>query len=112
MVGGRPRHSPDGWSDKMLWGVGVNQRSAGVVVRAADASKAFGCRLAVAGRRFASLLACLTLVAAAGCATPAPTASVELSVVPTADLNPDASGRPSPVVLRVYRLASDSAFRA
>lgn len=58
------------------------------------------------------LLACLVLAVATGCATPGQPAMVELSVMPSADLNPDANGRPSPVVLRVYRLASDSAFQA
>ena len=34
-----------------------------------------------------------------------------LSVAARADVNPDASGRPSPVVLRVYQLKDDAAFK-
>ena len=30
----------------------------------------------------------------------------------TSDVNPDASGRPSPVVIRVYQLKDDAAFRS
>ncbi|WP_162912975.1 type VI secretion system lipoprotein TssJ [Rhodospirillaceae bacterium SYSU D60014] len=91
----------------------MNQEITGAAIRAPVVSaRAFGRRLAVTGRRLAGLLACLALVVVAGCALPGQPAVVELSMMPSADLNPDGNGRPSPVVLRVYRLASDSAFRA
>ncbi|MCL4739371.1 MAG: type VI secretion system lipoprotein TssJ [Burkholderiaceae bacterium] len=50
------------------------------------------------------------LALAAGCATkPAPT-RLEGSIVAAADLNPSVSGRPSPLILRVYELRSETAF--
>jgi type VI secretion system protein VasD len=61
----------------------------------------------------ASLLAALAL---AGCgkspivlARPTPATS-PLTISVSADTNPDANGRPSPVVLRVYQLKADDAF--
>jgi type VI secretion system protein VasD len=33
------------------------------------------------------------------------------SIAAASDVNPDASGRPSPVVIRVYQLQDDAAFR-
>lgn len=56
----------------------------------------------------------LTLAAAAplavGCASkPAPT-TLAGSVVAASGLNPSVSGRPSPLLLRVYELKSDTAF--
>lgn len=77
-----------------------------------------------------SALACLVslLAAAAGCAkapppappqvpltiTAAPEAKIKapLTIAISADANPDASGRPSPVVVRVYQLRTDAAFRS
>ena len=57
---------------------------------------------------------------AVGCAkAPPPVTQVEppkqpaearLTISATADANPDASGRPSPVVVRVYQLKGDAAF--
>lgn len=45
------------------------------------------------------------------CATPPPPPGVvELTVTAAPDLNPDASGRASPVVLRVYQLTSPVKF--
>ena len=35
-----------------------------------------------------------------------------MTIAASADTNPDASGRPSPVVVRVYQLKSDAAFNA
>lgn len=35
-----------------------------------------------------------------------------MTIAATADANPDASGRPSPVVVRVYQLKSETAFNA
>lgn len=41
---------------------------------------------------------------------PPPPPKATLIVAARPDVNPDASGRPSPVVVRVYQLKSDSAF--
>lgn len=54
----------------------------------------------------------LAMVAAlAGCASgpPKPT-KARMTVIAQADVNPDASGRPSPVVVRVYQLQQDAKF--
>jgi type VI secretion system protein VasD len=48
--------------------------------------------------------------AAAPSAAPASTVKVPMSVASRADANPDAAGRPSPVVLRVYQLKTDAVF--
>jgi type VI secretion system protein VasD len=65
--------------------------------------------------------AILATLAAAGCAKPVPPivfpsappkpgpAAVLLEASP--DANPDATGRPSPVVVRVYQLKADTAFK-
>ncbi|HEV2701600.1 MAG TPA: type VI secretion system lipoprotein TssJ [Steroidobacteraceae bacterium] len=59
----------------------------------------------------ASLLAVLC-----GCASapkpPPPPKDVALHLTAAADLNPDAGGRPSPLVVRVYLLRQDTAFKA
>jgi type VI secretion system protein VasD len=59
----------------------------------------------------ALLSSCLVLSA---CATkparPAPTPQIETRVSAAANTNPDASGRPSPVVVRVYQLRADADF--
>ena len=34
-----------------------------------------------------------------------------MTLVATADTNPDGSGRPSPIVVRVYQLKTDGAFK-
>ncbi len=52
------------------------------------------------------LLACLVM----GCASTPDPAEVDLKVVASAGLNPDLEGRPSPVVLQVYRLRGADAF--
>jgi len=50
-----------------------------------------------------------------GCASapkpPPPPADVALHLSAAADLNPDAAGRPSPLVVRVYQLRQDAAFK-
>ena len=58
----------------------------------------------------------LAAFAAAGCgksplviARPKP-GPAPLTIAASADANPDASGRPSPVVVRVYQLKTDAAF--
>ncbi len=62
-------------------------------------------------KRLGNLVACLLAAALWGCAGAAPKpAVVELEVQPAADLNPDPNGRPSPVVMRLYHLASNTAF--
>src|SRR5690606_22086490 len=62
-------------------------------------------------KRLGNLVACLLAAVLWGCAGGAPTpAVVELEVQPAADLNPDPNGRPSPVVMRLYHLASSTAF--
>jgi type VI secretion system protein VasD len=61
-------------------------------------------------RRVASLL---VLLAVAGCASgPKKPAEVRLALQASADTNPDAAGRPSPVVVRLYQLKNDAAFIA
>jgi len=67
-----------------------------------------------AAARWRALLLCTlgVCVAAAG-ADPAPaTTPVELTVVGGAALNPNAEGRPSAVVVRIYDLAAAHAFEA
>lgn len=64
--------------------------------------------------KLAGLTACLmTAALLLGCSTapkPPPPTVVELTVQPDAGLNPDPNGRPSPVVMRLYHLASKTAF--
>jgi type VI secretion system protein VasD len=61
-------------------------------------------------RVFGAVLACAVL-ALAGCAAkpPKPVAAKAL-VLASPTVNPDASGRPSPVVVRVYQLRGDAEF--
>ena len=61
--------------------------------------------------RLAHAVAVVSLGAVAGCGTapPAPTA-IRADIVATADVNPDARGRPSPVVVKVFELKSLAAF--
>ena len=58
------------------------------------------------------LLLGLVLVALAGCggSKPPPPTIVELTIKATASINPDDGNRPSPVILRVYQLASTGGF--
>lgn len=51
----------------------------------------------------------LLLMTACASAPPKP-ARTRLTVAAAADSNPDANGRPSPVVVRVYQLKADTAF--
>ena len=65
--------------------------------------------------RLRTALLCASWVAwsASGCASkpPKPVPAVAtLSIVARPDANPDASGRPSPIVLRLYQLKADAAF--
>lgn len=61
--------------------------------------------------RIATLLGGILLVALAACAPPPtpPTVAV-LDIQAAPDINPEASGRPSPVVLGIYQLSSPAAF--
>lgn len=63
-------------------------------------------------RRVAALALFAIGLAVSGCASgpPKPT-KARLSVAAHADVNPDANGRPSPVVVRVYQLKDDAAFK-
>jgi type VI secretion system protein VasD len=60
-------------------------------------------------------LLAVVLVVGGGCKSSAPKAAppvpARLNVAARADVNPDEAGRPSPVVLRVYQLKDDAAFR-
>jgi len=59
----------------------------------------------------ALLLAACALLAS--CATkPPPPLRAHARIVVSADANPDSSGRPSPVVVRVYQLRDDGEFAA
>ena len=63
-------------------------------------------------RRAHPAAAAAVLVLLSGCAAEGPPKPSQLSgsIVAAPDLNPDASGRASPVLIRVYQLRSDSAF--
>jgi type VI secretion system protein VasD len=53
----------------------------------------------------------LALLPAVGCSpSPPKPAAAHASLVVAADVNPDATGRPSPVVLRLYELKEEGAF--
>lgn len=70
-------------------------------------------------RRLVVLWALMPGFVVAGCAkAPPPVAPVEpkpveahMTIAVTADANPDATGRPSPVVVRVYQLKGDAGFK-
>ncbi len=51
----------------------------------------------------------LPLAACSGSSSPG---SVDLTISAADDINPDAAGRASPVVLRIYQLAGESQFQA
>lgn len=58
--------------------------------------------------RAVALAASLTLFACA--AKPPKPVIAQMTVTAGADVNPDATGRPSPVIVRVYQLKDDAAF--
>jgi type VI secretion system protein VasD len=61
--------------------------------------------------RAAAWVAVLVVLLAAACGSKMPKPSTtRLTFAATADSNPDANGRPSPVVERVYQLKADTAF--
>jgi type VI secretion system protein VasD len=57
-------------------------------------------------------IAIVTMAAAlASCASGPPKASkARMTLIAQADVNPDANGRPSPIVVRVYQLQQDAKF--
>lgn len=55
------------------------------------------------------LLACAPFWLAA-CAAPSPPAMLELAVIGSAGQNPNASGAPAPVAVRLYQIASPAKF--
>jgi len=82
-------------------------------------------RAALRRRRYiANAVASVCLALATGCAKAPPPAPIvipapvapkptptRMTIAVTADTNPDASSRPSPIVLRVYQLKGDDAFK-
>lgn len=62
--------------------------------------------------RLSGALVCCLVLALAGCASkpPAPD-KTRLIVSAKADVNPDADGRASPIVVRIYQLKEDAPFR-
>ena len=67
-------------------------------------------RLAGLRRGFAITVAALCAAGLAGCAgSPDPTVAI-ISVTAAEDVNPDAQGRASPVMLRIYELRSRAGF--
>jgi type VI secretion system protein VasD len=65
-------------------------------------------------RIFTLICVCAAVVALASCKTvpikPSSEAKAKVALSAAADVNPDASGKPSPVVVRVYQLKGDAAF--
>jgi type VI secretion system protein VasD len=60
-------------------------------------------------RVLAGASAAVLMMTACASAPPKP-ARTRVTIAATADTNPDATGRPSPVVVRVYLLTADTAF--
>ena len=58
----------------------------------------------------AAAIALASLALLFGCASQPKSNKARMTVEATATVNPDATGRPSPVVLRVYQLKSDDKF--
>ncbi|HMD73040.1 MAG TPA: type VI secretion system lipoprotein TssJ [Steroidobacteraceae bacterium] len=56
------------------------------------------------------LAACTMFAACASAPKPQPV-NVKLNIVVSADVNPDAQNRPSPIVVRIYQLKDDAAFK-
>jgi type VI secretion system protein VasD len=57
-----------------------------------------------------SLLPLLPALALAHCAGPKPPAVVTLTMIGSAEQNPDAGGRPAPVAVRIYQLTQTAKF--
>jgi type VI secretion system protein VasD len=60
----------------------------------------------------ALMMAALVAVLSGCGSTPPPPTTVELTAVAAPDVNPDPSGRPSPIVVRIYQLAATGAFES
>lgn len=60
------------------------------------------------------LASCAVVIGVAGCAKspppPPPPTVIKLTIAASADVNPDARGRASPIVLRIYELKSAAVF--
>jgi len=65
----------------------------------------------IAGLASVAAVAAMLSLGACGSSTPDPT-TVSMSIAATGSINPNSSSEPSPVVLRIYQLKSDSAFKA
>jgi type VI secretion system protein VasD len=65
-------------------------------------------------RIFTLICVCAAAAALASCKTvpvkPSKEAKAKVALSAAADVNPDATGKPSPVVVRVYQLKGDAAF--
>lgn len=61
---------------------------------------------------FAAGLAAILVVAMAGCSSAPKPGIVALSISAGGDINPDATGQATPVVVRVYQLAADAQFQS
>jgi type VI secretion system protein VasD len=62
--------------------------------------------------RRAGALAMIAAIVLGACGSKPPKPAVaKLTVAAQSDVNPDAAGRPSPVVVRVYQLKDDAAFK-
>jgi type VI secretion system protein VasD len=57
------------------------------------------------------LLLAAMLASLAGCAAPASAPALRIALSASANLNPDARGRPSPVLVRIYQLAATGSFQ-
>lgn len=57
------------------------------------------------------LISCLVLLSACASKPPKPVAT-HTDLIVSADVNPDAAGRPSPIVVRVFQLRNDGEFAA
>ena len=55
-------------------------------------------------------IACAALVLTACASKPAKPVQTKAILVTSADVNPDSTGRPSPIVVRIYQLRSDTEF--
>src|SRR5262245_62038716 len=60
--------------------------------------------------RGCAFLTVLVLVMAGCLSNPPKPSNVKLTLRAAADVNPDGNGRPSPVVVRIYQLKTDTAF--
>jgi type VI secretion system protein VasD len=63
-------------------------------------------------RMMGSGLLLATLAGLSGCSSSPPKPQpIKMNIVVSADVNPDADNRPSPIVMRVYQLKDDAAFK-